>query len=172
MPRIPAEELSRRPARHRDMPTFTATVLVTVLLTTLAGCGSPAPPSSKLTSETGLTNRERTAALHIAQHESRQPGWDVAVATAWAGAGPSARSNTGQRCRSRTLLHITLIGKFANVAPAASSQAPLPKPERRGGAVHGVLLTVDSRSGNVCLIAVRTGDVRPDPQATVLFRRS
>jgi hypothetical protein len=104
----------------------------------------------------------------VAKHEGESEDATVTSATATAEAGKVSDTNTGYRCSSGRLLNIKLIGSFPHIVTtghAVDLRSPGPP---AAFTVHAVLLTADAASGHTCLIGVQTGNVEPDPGATVL----
>jgi hypothetical protein len=151
---------------------------VTASLTGCTGSGQPAPRhvvSSPATSASPtvqarpLTTREVALATRIARREAdKKTTRSIISATVTRTAGAVVDDNAGHPCKFRSVLNIKLIGTFNLVhgtphLPGGSSASPA------NDDVHAVLISVDASSGAPCLTGVVTGDVTPDPQATVLF---
>jgi hypothetical protein len=128
--------------------------------------GGPTPTTSP-TRHGSLTDREFSVAVAVARHEADQSARSITSATATVGTGTVTDSNTGHRCTSGTLLHITLIGDFkisvGGRVPAGSSPNPAEY------TVTAMLITADPTSGQACLISAQTGPVTPEPDAALLF---
>ena len=135
----------------------------------LCGCGSSSEAqgstssASRSKSRAGLTDQQYVAAVVLAQWEARTDDAHVTSATATIGRGPIAESNLGYRCESDQVLNIRLIGTFPDVVTTGH-----PTEAQEDYTVHAVLLTADAESGRACLRGVQTGDVEPEPRATVL----
>jgi hypothetical protein len=115
-----------------------------------------------------LTARDYQIAKHVALREAEQSARSVTSATATRSVGTVTDSNTRHRCTAGAVLNIKLIGTF-NIA---HGHAPVEVRTSAGAPnddVHAVVITADPDSGQMCLISVQTGEVQPDPGATVLF---
>lgn len=117
------------------------------------------------TEHVALSPAEYKIAKNIALREAERTARSVTSATATRSAGTVLDSNTGHECTSGTVLHIKLIGDFNIV----HGFAPIGVAKSSNDDVHAELITADADSGQMCLIAVETGEVQPDPGATVLF---
>jgi hypothetical protein len=115
-----------------------------------------------------LSQQDFETAKRVALREAEESARSVASATATRSAGTVTDSNTGHQCTSGAVLNIRLIGAFNIVHGFVPAGV-----DRSAGApnddVHGVLITADPDSGQMCLISVQTGQIQPDPGATVLF---
>jgi hypothetical protein len=124
----------------------------------VAGCASHSGHATSTSQRAGLTPAQFTAAVVVARRETRGSARKVNIATATVTPGTITASNTGHRCTSGNLLHLTLLGEF-NIVTAAVSGQP----------VHEVDITADPVTGAECFISVRTASLKPDPDAAVLF---
>lgn len=134
---------------------------------------SPAPsvhsPAPRHTGgHDGLTDQEYAAAVALARREVRKADAHVTSATAEIGRGVVVtNANLGYPCTSGKVLRIKLIGTFPHTTATGL--------DTRGSTVtaadytvHAVLLTADAESGRACEESVQTGEVAPEPGATVL----
>ena len=132
---------------------------------------SPATSASSTVQPHPLTARELALAVAIARHEAdKKTTRSITSATVTRTAGAVVDDNAGHPCKFRNVLNVKLIGRFNLV----HGEPHLPVGRSASAAnddVHAVLISVDARSGVPCLTGVLTGDVSPDPGATVLFTR-
>ncbi|MGH8963103.1 MAG: hypothetical protein ACRDWT_18260 [Jatrophihabitantaceae bacterium] len=155
----------------------------TILLACL-GCAAVTGCASAGQAAGGLTAAQRGFAVAAAHREAAQFSADSSRPEAWprnvdavtgrAAGGTIVDSNTGHPCASGTVITVDLLGDFDTaVSPAsgAADTAVSPASGAADTAVHAVILKVDARTGQVCLLSVRTGSVRADPDADLLFRR-
>lgn len=138
----------------------------------VSGCGSspPAhgPAESRSAAQYALTDQEYAAAVALARDEVRADEANVTSTTVTVGGGTVTDSNMGYHCASGRLLHIKLIGMFPHIATTGHPPGPDNTAAPEDFTVHAVLLTADAETGRACLTSVQTGDVVPEPGATVL----
>jgi len=134
------------------------------------------------TARPALTSQERHAALAAVHRnanryavtdphlEPQAQGWprNIAEVTAKAYPGPVTGGDVKHSCHMSPLLKVTLIGRFPHIA--VSPPPHMPGQPTPSAAVHAVDVVV-TRTGVTCQTGVRTGQVRPDPAAVVLFER-
>lgn len=136
-------------------------VLAVVLIVAVSGCsqeGSSATPQAS-----SLTDREIAIAERLVAQELQKAGDDAQLDGASAALSTKAvtQPNTGNRCDADRLILVQMRGSFPHTVtsggpPAAGGTADT-------ASVSAMLLTADSESELVCLIAVETGDVEPLP---------
>lgn len=169
---VPVGELiraGRRARRKRRSELLTGMAAAAVLIILLggvalkSGIGHWAQPAGQPADHGSLSDHEFAVAVDIARQQADKTAISITSATATVGIGTVAESNTGHPCTSGTLLHIKLIGEF-NIQHGGS-----PDDSGHYDPVSAVLITADPDSGDACLITVQTGDVAPDPGATILF---
>ncbi|MGH3419484.1 MAG: hypothetical protein ACRDOD_07840, partial [Streptosporangiaceae bacterium] len=157
---------------HRVERLMRRSTVGTILLACL-GCAAVTGCASAGQAAGGLTAAQRGFAVAAAHREAAQFSADSSRPEAWprnvdavtgrAAGGTIVDSNTGHPCASGTVITVDLLGDF--------DTAVSPAPGAADTAVHAVILNVDARTGQVCLLSVRTGSVRADPDADLLFRR-
>jgi len=117
-----------------------------------------------------IADRERTLAEDIVRQElSEERLQDATIDSAsfTVSEGTLTASNTGHVCDSGRLLRIRLIGDFPHIV--TTGIYPLEGTETaQNTRVSAALLTADYQTGEVCLHGVATGEVAPEPGATVL----
>lgn len=112
-----------------------------------------------------LSDSEIALAVSIAQAFIEREDASVTSGTATAADGTVTEPNASGQCMSGRLLHVQLIGKFPKIVTTGHPIGP-DSPE--DFTVRAVELTADPATGSVCLVAVKTGEVTPDPDATPL----
>ncbi len=138
-----------------------------------AGTGRGSSPAettaSHETVHSSLSAHDFETAKNIALREAEQSARTITSATATRSAGTVLDSNTGHKCTSGSVLRIKLIGTFNIVTGGQPVPSGSANPE--DFQVHGVLVTADPDTARTCLIGAQTGNVEPDPGATVLFTK-
>lgn len=152
---------------------------------------TPSHPAGGVSSRTvpsgqrALTDREVALAVSASVEEAASAGASVESATAFGRRGSVTvrESNTGRPCSSGRRLEVELIGSFPHTvttgsavrvgAPASHGPAAGTDGARASDSlVVAMVLTVDSISGDVCLIGVQTAEggeaPQPRPGASVL----
>lgn len=112
-----------------------------------------------------LSDSETAVAVSTAKAFIRREDASVASATATAADGNITEPNAKGQCLSGRLLHIRLIGTFPKIV---TSGHPIDPDSTADFTVRAVDLTADAATGSVCVLAVKTGDVAPEPDATPL----
>jgi hypothetical protein len=123
-----------------------------------------------------LTPRQRQAALAAAHRavdgyastdpQPERQGWqrNIVEVTAEVYPTPITDWNVRHYCDTDQLLKVTLLGRFPHIAVSPPAGASVSTD------VHAMDLVVTD-AGRTCLSGVRTGRVRADPSAVVLFKR-
>ena len=123
---------------------------------------STATPSG---SKGALSDSETALAVSTAKAFIRREDASVTSATATAADGNITEPNTAGQCLSGRLLHIRLIGTFPKIVTTGH---PIDPGSTEDFTVRAVDITADAATGSVCVLAVKTGDVAPAPDATPL----
>lgn len=145
-----------------------ATVALAVaFLMAVSGCSQDG--SSAATKASSLTDREIAIAERLVAQELQKAGDGARLDGASAALSTEAvtQPNTGNRCDADRLILVQMRGTFPHTVtsggpPAADGNIA------DNASVSAMLLTADSESELVCLIAVETGDVEPLPGSVSL----
>ncbi len=172
----------RRRARLRAAGGAAALILAVVAGSTVAAntvfdSANPRPdgevpsavePPTAPADQTKLSRDELARASALARQKVESEDAAVTSATVTAEQGTEEDTNTGYACSSGRLLHIKLIGRFPHIVTSGGpidATKPGPTPDFT---VRAVVLTADAESGMACQVSVQTGEVSPEPGATVL----
>ena len=145
--------------------------LAVLAVAALSACDDAPTSRDPESAESGtITDRERTQAERIVRqelNEERLKDATIDSASVTVSGGTVDQPNTGHVCDSGRLLRIRLIGDFPHIVTTGpvSLEGTTTAQDTSVGAV---LLTADYQTGKVCLVGVRTGEVAPAPNATVI----
>jgi hypothetical protein len=164
-------EMAKRRRRHRNILGAGAAVLLVAaggVVIQQSVDSSPRGNSDVLqpSNHGSLTDREYSVAVDVAKQQADRFVTTLDSASATVSRGTVADSNIGQPCTSGTLLHITVTGTFHGIGVSGPTASPSGEPPDT--TVTAISITADPESGQPCLLSVQTGEVTPDPNATVL----
>jgi hypothetical protein len=139
------------------IPAPVVALLVLTLTWTAAGSAVSTEPTP------GLGPVQLAIATRIATEYADREDADVRFATGSSFSGTVDQANTGVECGPGPLLRITIAGAFPRIVTTGTPGSD------SDGTVTAVLLTADPGTEQICQISVRTGQVGPDADRTLLL---